>query len=49
MNIEAIIGTFLSGAAFLKKPVQDAVPQSVKDVFGAGRYCGRSSATARPA
>lgn len=33
MNTEAIIATLLSAAAFLKKPVQDAATQSVKDLF----------------
>ncbi len=38
MNTEAIIATLLSAAAFLKKPVQDATAQTVKEIFDTARY-----------
>lgn len=38
MQLETIISTLLSAAAFLKKPVQDAASQSIKDLFEAARY-----------
>lgn len=38
MQLEAIISTLLAAAAFLKKPIQDAAGQSIKDLFDAIRY-----------
>lgn len=38
MNTETIVATFLSAAAFLKKPVQDAAARSVKDLVDAAKY-----------
>lgn len=38
MNTEAIIATLLSAAAFLKKPIQDATAQTVKEIFDTARY-----------
>src|SRR6266542_313588 len=38
MNTESIITTLLAAAAFLKKPVQDAAAQSIKDIYDAARH-----------
>ena len=38
MQLDAIITTILSAAAFLKKPVQDAASDSIKDLLDAARY-----------
>jgi len=38
MQLDAIISTILSAAAFLKKPVQDAASDSIKDLLDAARY-----------
>ena len=38
MQLETIISTLLSASALLKKPVQDAASQSIKDLFDAARY-----------
>ncbi len=38
MQLDAIISTILSAAAFLKKPVQDAAGDSIKDLLDAARY-----------
>ena len=35
MQLETIISTLLSASALLKKPVQDAASQSIKDLFDA--------------
>ena len=37
MQLETIIGALLAAAAFLKRPVQDAATQSIKELFDAVR------------